>query len=185
MIIISPHLKLCGTGQFYICSHSRIKARSATLDQYWHPISIWGIWSRGFNVQWLKHYLSLFVAQIKAESCCSDFPFSKAKEEVTEVRCFFFGWESKMCDFDTRSLALRATSPPQRSAMASFNMFATPQWELHLRSVRLKNTLTYIYNFQIWGLKVFTSSREALPSLNIQIHTLCIFSPGTSFQIFS
>lgn len=184
MIIISPHLKLCGTGQFYICSHSRIKARSATLDQYWHRYQS-GESDLVALMCRLKHYLSLFVAQIKAESCCSDFPFSKAKEEVTEVRCFFFGWESKMCDFDTRSLALRATSPPQRSAMASFNMFATPQWELHLRSVRLKNTLTYIYNFQIWGLKVFTSSREALPSLNIQIHTLCIFSPGTSFQIFS
>lgn len=184
MIIISPHLKLCGTGQFYICSHSRIKARSATLDQYWHRYQS-GESDLVALMCRLKHYLSLFVAQIKAESCCSDFPFSKAKEEVTEVRCFFFGWESKMCDFDTRSLALRATSPPRRSAMASFNMFATPQWELHLRSVRLKNTLTYIYNFQIWGLKVFTSSREALPSLNIQIHTLCIFSPGTSFQIFS
>lgn len=184
MIIISPHLKLCGTGQFYICSHSRIKARSATLDQYWHRYQS-GESDLVALMCRLKHYLSLFVAQIKAESCCSDFPFSKAKEEVTEVRWFFFGWESKMCDFDTRSLALRATSPPQRSAMASFNMFATPQWELHLRSVRLKNTLTYIYNFQIWGLKVFTLSREALPSLNIQIHTLCIFSPGTSFQIFS
>lgn len=137
MIIISPHLKLCGTGQFYICSHSRIKARSATLDQYWHRYQS-GESDLVALMCRLKHYLSLFVAQIKAESCCSDFPFSKAKEEVTEVRCFFFGWESKMCDFDTRSLALRATSPPRRSAMASFNMFATPQWELHLRSVKIK-----------------------------------------------
>lgn len=184
MIIISPHLKLCGTGQFYICSHSRIKARSATLDQYWHRYQS-GESDLVALMCRLKHYLSLFVAQIKAESCCSDFPFSKAKEEVTEVRCFFLGGNLKCATLTPEVWRFEQLLLPDGQRWLPLTCSPHLNENFTFEASRLKNTLTHIYNFQIWGLKVFTSSREALPSLNIQIHTLCIFSPGTSFQIFS